>query len=346
MERIPHSRPTLGPEETAAVARVIGSGQIAQGPETLRFEHALARRFGVAAAAAVSSGTAALVLALRAVGVGAGAHVIVPTFVCDALWHAVTAIGAVPVLADVDAETLSLSVDDAKRRMTARTAAVIVPHAFGHPVDLEPFLALGVPIVEDCAQTLSTSDSPRPVGSRGAVSVGSFYATKLLTTGEGGVVAGDADVVARARASRDYDEQTDLAPRFNYKLTDLASAMGLVQLARLDGFLARRRVIADRYRRRLAIPKCQLPPDAPGHAYHRIVVRVRASVPDVLAALDQRGIGARRPVFRPLHTALGLDGYPEADRLWAECLSLPCYPSLTDDDVDRIAASLSEVLAA
>ena len=343
---IPHSRPTLGADEASRVAEVITSGHVAQGAQVAAFEAALARRFGTPGAAAVSSGTAALELALRALDVAAGDEVIVPTFACDALWHAVTRVGATPVLADADPATLSIAADDAKRRLTARTRCLIVHHAFGRPVDMDAFLALGLPVVEDCAQTLSPSSAARPVGSRGAVAIGSFYATKLFTTGEGGAVAGAERVVAHARAARDYDEQSSLAPRFNHKLTDVAATLGLVQLGRLDAFLARRRAIAARYRAALGDASCRVPVDVPGHVYHRFVVGVSRPVDAVIATLDARGIAARRPVFRPLHVALGSSGYPEADRLWAESLSLPCYPSLTDDEVDTVAAALAEALAA
>jgi dTDP-4-amino-4,6-dideoxygalactose transaminase len=343
---IPHSRPTLGADEASRVAEVVTSGRLAQGAEVLAFEVALALRFGTAAAAAVSSGSAALELAIRALGIAAGDEVIVPTFACDALWHAVGRAGATPVLADADPSTLSVSVADARRRLTPRTRAVIVPHAFGRPVPLDPFLALGVAVVEDCAQTLSPSAAARPVGSRGAAAVGSFYATKLMTTGEGGAVAGPERVVAHARAARDYDEQWALAPRFNYKLTDMAAALGRVQLGRLDTFLARRRAIAARYRERLRGAPCRVPADTPDHVYQRFVIGLSRPVDPVIAQLEARGIAARRPVFRPLHVALGLGGYPEADRLWTESLSLPCYPSLGDGDVDAVAAAVSEALAA
>jgi perosamine synthetase len=327
------------------VARAVRSGQLAQGPEVAAFERELAERLGVEAVAVVSSGSAALELGLRALGVGAGDEVIIPTYVCDALHHAVTRCGARPVLADADPGTLSLAPDDAKRRLGPRTRALIAPHAFGLAVDLEPLRALGVPIVEDCAQTLGVRLEGRPVGSLGRLAVCSFYATKLLTTGEGGAVAGPAPLVARVRDARDYDERDDLAPRFNYKLTDLQAALGRGQLARLDEFIARRRAIATRYRTRLAGLDCGLPADAGDrHVYHRFVVTVDRPLGALIADLEARGVGARRPVFRPLHRALGLGGYPEAERLWARALSLPCYPTLTDAEVSAVAAALAEAL--
>jgi dTDP-4-amino-4,6-dideoxygalactose transaminase len=344
---IPHSRPTLSEEDATRVAAVVRSGFIAQGPEVAALERELASRLDVEATAAVASGTAALELALRALDVGVGDEVIIPTYVCDALWQAVTRCGAVPVLADADPATLSLSVKDAGARRTARTRCVIVPHAFGLALDVAPFSALGVPIIEDCAQALGATVGGRPAGSRGALAVCSFYATKLATTGEGGAVAGPERLVRHVRDARDYDERESLSPRFNHKLTDLQAALGRSQLGRLGAFVARRRAIAARYRERLRGAACRTPDDAgERHVYHRFVVSVERDVAGVQQALEARGVATRRPVHRPAHRALGLDGYPAAERLWAESLSLPCYPSLTDAEVDAVAAALREALAA
>jgi dTDP-4-amino-4,6-dideoxygalactose transaminase len=344
---IPHSRPTLSDADAECVARVVRGGQLAQGPEVAGLERELAARLGVAAAAAVSSGSAALELALRALDVGPGHEVIIPTFACDAVYHAVTRCGATPVLADADPETLGLSPADAGRRRTARTRAAIVVHPFGLAVDVGAFQSLGVALVEDCAQTLGATLGGHRVGTRGGLAVCSFYATKLLTTGEGGAVAGPADLVARARDARDYDERTELTPRFNYKMTDMQAALGRSQLARLDAFIARRRAIAARYRAGLSrAPRCRVPADAgERHVYHRFVVAVDRPLEPVLAHLERRGVAARRPVFRPIHRALGLSGFPDADQLWSQCLSLPCYPLLTDAEVDRVVTALAEALA-
>ena len=343
----------MSEEDAQAVAGVVREGRLAQGPEVAAFETEVARRVGVPAAAAVSSGTAALELALRALDVGSGAEVIIPTYACDALHHAVTRCGAVPVLADADPLTLTVSAVDAQRRLGPRTRAVVVPHAFGLAADLDAFDALGVPVVEDCAQALGARVGARAAGSLGRLAVCSFYATKLLTTGEGGMVLGPADLVARVRDFREYDERLDLVPRSNAKLTDMQAALGRSQLRRLDAFIARRRAIAAEYRRRLAGLPCRLPPDAGArHVYHRFVVAVAAPLDARIETMRARGVTARRPVFRPLHhalgkalgQALGLEGYPEAERLWATCLSLPCYPALTDGDVAVVAAALEEAL--
>ena len=268
-----------------------------------------------------------------------------PSYACDALHHAVTRCGARPVLADADPATLTLSATDAKRRLGPRTRAIIVPHAFGLAVDLGPFEGLGVPVIEDCAQALGARVGARPAGSLGRLAVCSFYATKLLATGEGGMVLGPADLVARVRDGREYDERDDLVPRSNAKLTDMQAALGRSQLRRLDAFIARRRAIAAEYRRRLVGVPCRPPADVgAAHVYHRFVVEIEGSVSSVLKAMHERGVTARRPVFRPLHRAIGLPGYAEAERLWNTCVSVPCYPKLTDDEVETVATALVDAL--
>jgi dTDP-4-amino-4,6-dideoxygalactose transaminase len=328
------------------VAAVVRSGALAQGAEVAAFEREMAARLGTPAAAAVSSGSAALELALRVLDVGPGDEVVIPTYVCDALHHAVTRVGATPVLADADPATLSVEVSDVKRRLTSRTRCAIVPHAFGLAAGLAAFDALGIPVVEDCAQAVGALDEGRPAGSRGRLAVVSFYATKMLTTGEGGMVAGPGPLIDRVRDLRDYDEREDLRPRFNYKMSDIQAALGRSQLERLDAFIARRRAIAARYGARLAGAPCRLPPDPAGgrHVYHRYIVDVARPVAPVIDGLATVGIVARRPVFRPIHAALGCTGYARADRLWSHLLSVPCYPSLADADVDAVAQALAEAL--
>ncbi len=338
----------MSAEDAERVARVVRSGRLAQGAEVEAFERELATRLGAAAVAAVSSGSAALELALRALDVGPGDEVVVPTYACDALHHAVTRCGAAPVLADADPETFGPSAKDVAHRLTRRARAVVVVHPFGLALDLDAFLALGVPVVEDCAQAIGARVAGRAVGSRGALAIGSFYATKLITSGEGGAVAGPAERVARVRDARDYDEREELIPRFNFKLTDIQAALGRSQLGRLDTFVARRRAIATRYRARLgSVAGCHPPRDrGERHVFHRFVVTIERPLGPLIDDLRERGVMARRPVFRPIHRALGLAGYPEADRLWTQCLSLPCYPSLADAEVDAVGAALAEALQA
>jgi dTDP-4-amino-4,6-dideoxygalactose transaminase len=284
------------------------------------------------AGVAVSSGTAALHLALLGLGVGPGDDVILPSYVCVAPLHAVEYVGAAPRLADVDPLTFNVDPADVRRRMTRRTRAIIVPHMFGLPADLTELLRLGIPVIEDCAQALGARYCGRPAGTCGAVSICSFYATKLLTTGEGGmVVSRDGRLLARVREMRDYDKWPRHAVRFNYKLTDIQAALGRSQLRRFPTMLARRAAIARRYHRAWATLPLGRPlaPADRTHVYHRFVVRTPGSAGRMAAALTRRSVTARLPVFQPIHRTLGLTGFPGATEAFRRALSVPLYPSLT-----------------
>lgn len=350
---IPHSRPTLGQEESRALAAVVRSGRVAQGPRVEQFEQGVAAFLGLAGGVALSSGTAALETALLALGVEAGDEVILPSYVCSALWLAVMRVGAVPRIVDVEPGTYAISPEEARKAVTARTKAMIVPHPFGLPADLTALEGLGVPIVEDCAQTLGALERGRPVGTVGVLTVCSFYATKLLCTGEGGMLlSNDQALLERARALRDYDEAPALdAAAFNRKLTELQAAMGLVQLDQLRGFLDRRAALAARYSAALADSGLGLPvvPEGRTHVFYRYVVRLAEAglhpVEGTIARLAARGIQCRRPVFRPLHQYLGLEGYPASEEAFATALSIPIYPSMTDREVERTIQAVREEAA-
>lgn len=184
MTLIPHSRPSLGPEELRAVTEVIQSGQITGGPVVAQFERGMAAYIGLQGGVAVSSGTVALELALRALGVGHGDNVILPSYVCSAPWLAVQRVGAQARLVDINPITYNLDPHKVRKARTSRTRAVIVPHMFGLPADLTSLQALEIPLIEDCAHTLGAMEQGRAVGSVGTLTVCSFYATKLLCTGE------------------------------------------------------------------------------------------------------------------------------------------------------------------
>jgi len=342
---IPHSRPSLGEGEAEAVAAVLRSGYLAQGPEVAAFEAEVAARMGLRGGVAISSGTAALHLALLALPAGAGDGVVLPSYTCGALLHAVRLAGAEPILADVDPATGGLDPEAARRARTSRCRALILVHPFGWPADVEALRSLGVPIIEDCAQALGATAGARPVGSRGEAAVCSFYATKLIATGEGGMLLSDRpEVLTLARDLRSYDEAPDARLRFNYKMTDLQAAVGRVQLSRLTEFLARRTAIAAAYRRALADAPVALPPEVPGRIYYRFVVRVPGGAGAALEAFARQGIACRRPVHTPLHRLLGRDGFPGAEEAWRTSLSLPCSPALTDGEVSRVAEAARAVL--
>jgi dTDP-4-amino-4,6-dideoxygalactose transaminase len=331
-----------------AVARVLRSGLLAQGAQVAGFEAEVGDWLGLPPGVAVSSGTAALHLALLGLGVGRGDEVILPSYVCVAPLHAVEYVGATARLADVDPATYNLDPADVRRRLTRRTRAIIVPHQFGLPADLESLLAFGIPVIEDCAQAIGARYHERPVGTFGTVSVVSFYATKLLTTGEGGMLLSrDRRLLGRLRDRRDYDERRRHAVRYNYKLTDFQAALGRSQLRRLPAMLARRAAIAERYRRGWAGLPIALPPRGHGysHAYHRFVIGAPMAAGTAARRLAGLGVTARPPVYRPIHLTLGLEGFPGATHAYRRALSVPLYPALTSREEAVVLRALQRVFA-
>jgi dTDP-4-amino-4,6-dideoxygalactose transaminase len=344
---IPHSRPSIGAEEIDAVSAVLRSGQVAQGKQVAAFEEAVAAFVGVTGGVATSSGVAALHLSLLALDVGEGDEVVMPAFVCTALLNAVRHVRAAPVFADIDRDTYNIDFHDIKRRLTQRTKAIIVPHMFGLPADIRDIVALGVPVIEDCAQSLGSVYEGEKTGSFGALSVFSFYATKVICTGEGGMVAGnDRELLVKIEDMRDYDEKGDARVRYNAKMTEMQAAMGLAQLKKLPGFIARRRAIARRYsdvigNSMVSLPYCQ---DNREHIYFRYLLR--AACAEELIGVGRTGpVAYRRPVFKPLHHYLGGARLPETDAAFEETVSIPIYPALSDEEVNVVLHDLQRVLS-
>jgi len=336
---VPHSRPTIGEAEIEAVARVMRSGHLAQGPEVEAFEQECAEFVGRKYAVAVSSGTAALHLALGAVGVDSETRIALPAYACASLLTAVTLQGGTAALCDVG--------DDFNLDPTAVPAGcpvAIVPHLFGAAALLPE---AGI-VMEDIAQSIGGG-----TGQASPVAITSFYATKMLTTGEGGMVLTDDEGIAEyARDRRDYDNREDFAPRFAYKMTDVQAAMGRVQLKRLPEFVKLRRAIADRYTQALGTLPLELP-RADDHVYFRYVIRTEAREA-LEQGLNAAGIEAKRPVYKPAHqyfrdeggtgaVAL-LDHYPGADSAHEQALSLPIHPSMDENDVNYVIESISGLL--
>ena len=340
MNFIPHSRPTLGEAEIRAVAEVIQSGHIAEGEVVRRFEKAFAAKMGVKHAVAVSSGTAALHLTLLAMDVGPDDEVIIPSYVCTALLHAIEYVRAKPVPAEIDPLTYNMNPADVEKRMTRRTKAIIVPHLFGLAADLDKLLNLNVPVIEDCAQAVGGFYRNRPLGTFGEAAIFSFYATKVMATGEGGmVIARSPQIVERIRDFKTYDEKAANRIRFNYKMTDIQAALGEIQLAQLDDFIACRRDIARRYIRSLKSLAVTLPADQDEHIYYRFAVGLDTDCEPIMQNLARQGIGCARPVFLPIHRHLKMDGYPLTDKAWKTTLSIPIYPSLETAAIEQVISS-------
>lgn len=322
---IPHSKPAIGAEEQTAVTRVLASGHLAQGPEVEGFEEEIAaftgRRFGVA----VSSGTAALHLALAVSGIGAQDTVALPSYACAALLQPLLWLGATPVLCDAAAGYhMSANAIPA----TVRTA--IIPHLFGAAAPLPDTDCF----IEDIAQSIGGA-----TGRAGRVTIASFYATKLMTTGEGGMLlTDDAGLAEQARDLRDYDGRERHRIRYACKMTEFQAAMGRVQLRRLPAFIVRRQAIAARYTEAFQGLPLRLPPDG-NHVFFRYVVEtaVRSAF---VAHLQACGVDAKRPVHHPIHHDLGGGEFPGAEHAHAFCVSLPIYPALTDTEIETVIASV------
>jgi dTDP-4-amino-4,6-dideoxygalactose transaminase len=337
---IPHSRPLLGRDEEAAAIRVLRSGRLAPGAEAARLEAYLARLAGGSDAVALSSGTAALTLAIRALGVRPGEGVAIPSYGCAAILHAVRAAGARPVVCDIEPRGLAIDPEDVVRRAGGAPRAVVLVHPFGMPARVEPLRAVGTLVIEDCAQAAGASDRGLPVGARGDAAVFSLAPTKMFTCGGpgGALAAPQAAVVRAARDLAGHDGKETDAPRQNALMGDLHAAIAAVQVGRLAEFRARREAIAARYDAAFSACGWERPraPDQARAVPYRYLVRVpRAAT--LLERLGRAGILARRPVFVPLHVLAGIGGrFPETERAHAELVSLPIYPALSEAETGRI----------
>ncbi len=362
---IPLAQPVLGRAEEEAVLAVLRSGQLSLGPAVPAFERAFAERLGVAHSSAVSSGTAGLHLALRAVGVRDGDEVVTSPFSFVASANVVAYERATPVFADIDPVTLNLDPGAAAAAVTERTTALLPVHVFGYPADLPALERLGVPVVEDACEALGARHADGiAVGARGHPAVFGFYANKQLTTGEGGMVTVDDEALKeRIDAERNQGRAPDMGwldhdrLGFNYRLTDLACALGLVQLGRLDAMLAERARVAARYREALAaIEGLGLPcPDGDGdvRGWFVFVVQVPRGRDrdDVVRALRRAGVQSK-PYLPAIHLMSFYrerfghrEGeFPVCEDVAARSLALPFFPRMTDGQVERVAGALAEAV--
>lgn len=345
MDLIPHSKPTLGNKEIKVVSEVIASGHIAQGQTVSVFEQSVAQEIGVKGAVACSSGTAALHLTLLAIDIGAGDEVIFPSYVCSALLNAVRYVKATPVLAEIDPRTHNIDPVDVKKRLSSATKAIVVPHLFGLPADLTELTSFGIPVIEDCAQAVGARYKGRKAGAFGQAAILSFYATKVMTTGEGGmVVSNSQELLDRIRDLREYDHKKDLVVRYNYKMTDMQAAMGLCQLEQLPDFIRRRKKIARDYYTAFEKFPVDLPLRDAGHIYYRYIIGLKEDVKPKIDAMEGKGIMCAMPVYMPIHRYLKLRGYPVTEKIWRRSLSIPIYPSLKDEEISQVTHEVSNLL--
>jgi perosamine synthetase len=378
---VPFHRPSIGEEEIAEVVDTLRSGWLTTGPKVERFQREFAAAVHARHALALNSATAALHLALEAVGVRAGDEVVIPAYTFTATGEVVTYLGARPVLADCRADTLNLDARTVEPQLTARTKAIVPVHIAGQVCDMEPILELardrGLAVVEDAAHSLPASYKGRPVGTIGDVTAFSFYATKTITTGEGGMVTTERDdLAARIKlmslhglsgdawnrySSRGHWYYEVLEFGFKYNMTDVAAALGLRQLERMWTFQQRREQIARTYGDAFReLDTCQVPTDAGlgTHAWHLYILELNPEAlaigrDEILERLRQQGVGTSvhfiplnlHPVYQRAY-GYRPGQFPVAEAAFRRACSLPIYPAMTDADVahviDAVRATLGQ----
>ncbi|HEY7783067.1 MAG TPA: DegT/DnrJ/EryC1/StrS aminotransferase family protein [Ktedonobacterales bacterium] len=378
---LPFALPHITQAEIDEVVDSMRSGWITGGPKTKRFEREFADVVGAPHAIALSSATAALHLALVALGVGPGDEVIVPVYTFSATASVVIHCGARPVFVDVDPVTNNIDPARAEAAITPRTKVIMVVHFAGLPADMDPILAIArrhhLPIVEDAAHAFPARYDGRMVGNIGDITCFSFYATKTLATGDGGMLTtANAEYAQRVALMALHGMNRDAWKRytaegswyyeildagFKYNMTDVAASMGLHQLARREWLLGRRRAIAARYTSAFAgMPELETPPDPKyaDHAWHLYALRIRPERltigrDECIKRLSEARIGTSVH-FIPLHLfplyrdryELKADDFPVAMGSYAREISLPIYPGMSDDDVEDVVAAVTDVVAA
>jgi perosamine synthetase len=333
---IPHSRPTIEEDDIKAVSDVMRSLQISIGPKTKIFEKKLSDFIGVNDAVATSSGSTALHLALECLDVGKNDEVILPTGVCHSLLNSIHYCGAKPVLVDIDYDDLNISVADVKRNITTKTKAIIAPHMYGKPADLNGLMDFGIYIIEDCAHAIGASLGNKKVGAIGDAAMFSFYSTKMMATGEGGMVTFKSkEAMEKARDLREYNFKETYKLRYNYKMTDMQASMGITQLEKLPAFIEKRRALAESYNNAFQSMPVVLP-DINGSVFYRYIFHLKKpNVMKIVNALEKKGISSQCPVH-PLHRMLDLKGFENAEKAMKTALSIPIYPSLSSEEFDKI----------
>lgn len=369
--------PSIGDEEIAEVVDTLRSGWITTGPKTARFEQEFARYLGAPGALAVNSCTAALHTALLTAGIGPGDEVITTPLTFAATANVIEHVRARPVFVDVDPETLQIDPDGLEAAVTPRTRAIIPVHFGGHPADLDAVDTVasrhGLLVVEDAAHALPARFRGRLIGSRGNPVAFSFYATKNLTTGEGGMLTADPEFLERARIASLHGMSHDgwkryaegghwfyevLLPGFKYNMSDIQAAMGLAQLAKLERHQARRRAVVRAYQAAFAGHDAfELPVERPEveHAWHLYVLRLQPGVLRIgrdrfIQELTQRKIGTSVH-FIPLHLhpyyrdtyGYAPDAYPVARSNYERMLSLPLHPGLSEADVEDVVGAVLDI---
>lgn len=362
---IPIAKPLLGKEELEAVREVIESGMLVQGEKNRQFEKEFANYIGVKHAVAVSNGTVALDTALKALKVGPGDEVVTPAFSFVASSNCILYQGAKPVFADINARTFNIDPAEVLTKITAKTKAIICAHLFGQPADMKELKETAekhkIALVEDAAQAHGAEYRGQKAGGIGTIGCFSFYATKNMTTGEGGMITtNDNELARRACLLRDHgqtEKYHHVILGYNYRMPEVCAAIGLMQLRKLDGFNKKRRKNAEILTKGIQKISGLIPPhvnEGIKHVFYQYVVRVEDDFPigrDNLAEhLTKMGIGVavhypipiyKQPLYREL--GYGKTSCPRAEDACKRVLSLPVHPAVTEEDIAYIIGILKKV---
>ena len=336
---IPHSKPTISKSDIKAVAEQTKSGMHASGKKTIEFENKIKILIKTKYAKAVQTGTTAIHLALLALNIKKGNEVIIPSYVCQSILSAVKYTQATPVLVDITQNSSNITTETIKSKITKKTKAIIVPHMFGIQAEINKIKKLKIPIIEDCAHFI------KPIKSKGKISIFSFYATKMISTGHGGAIATNNKKIAKKIENLlKYDKRKYYKIAYNSSLTDIQSSLGISQIEKLSQFIKKRKQIAKKYNSSLKDLPIILPTFPRNSIPFRYIIKLKNKKQknQIKKHLRKNKIIAEYPIFKPLHQYLKLPKkyFPNTEKAFATSLSIPIYPSLKDKEIKYIIKTI------
>lgn len=342
---IPHSKPGISESDIKAVVAALRKRHLAHGTETDALEKSISKMFDGAEVIAVSSGTAALYLALTALDVKAGNKVVIPSYTCNSLYAAVSLAGARAVCADTGMNSVNIDRATIEPLLDQSVKAIIVPHMFGYRADIGPVKKLGIPVIEDCAQAVGGRyPDGTLLGTMGDIAILSFFATKLLPAGEGGAcITRNSNIAALIRSLRDCDKQLPRGKAFNFKMTDISAALACSKLRGLKADLRKRFEIAARYDKAFGDASFRAKLDHGQPVCFRYLVSAQDDAGSFIRKAKTAGIICTRPVWKPLHHSLG-GACPEIEELEKKLVSVPIYPALRGAEIKRICSKLPDLI--